>query len=624
MRSIGLVLFLAILAGLAYFLFGTDTQSDGPGSLGPTDNDSEVPTDVGDLSAPDAGETGGADRQLVDLHTRPPEGTVPVNVIGTTAPAPLACGFLVVDLANGLPIANARIGFEGEESAATDSAGRASIELDLIERRERLHVQAAGFARVLVLLDHASAERDVEYRIELSRSASLQGQVLGLDSGASHEVILSTSLRNLVQPFIDHETGYGNHEWRALVGADGSFVIDDLAPFVPLFARLETDGANGQMLQLTPLELKPSELRRVEWDLSEDCVVHGRVLGADGAGLDGVRVEVRSGVNSFAYDGSLGQPQKGASTDAEGRFRIEGIRAGEYLVGLGPQGGVEQAVRLAFEPVFIELARGSEQAVELVALSGAFLTGRVLTAKGKPQRSATLFAIRSGVLARLSSSDDDGNFSVGPLILGEYELWVDAMSESHDATPPPLIVVAPAEALVVQLLEAGSLRGKIIEPETGERLPGNASLQAVVGDGLFVSKLFATPSGPGFAFRSLPPGLFDLYVEAADGRVGILRDIELERGQRINTLEVPVGPSGELRIRMTQRSDRRLRVSAGRLRLFDFRAVSSSQQRVYAPPGPVEVAVLKRGSLTGFNDWIPEETRVAIITADAVTEVEFD
>lgn len=622
MRSIGLVIALGLLAWLAHFLLGGSSSDGNAGALGPADMDAEVVIDPGELSAPSASEAAATvDRRTAEPFT--PEVSAQVESPADVDTA-LTLSFLVVDLANGLPIADARIGFEAEPLAVTDAAGRTSVVLAAHERRERLHVQAAGYARALVLLDHAATERDVEYRIELSRSAGLQGRVFGLDPGASHEVILATSWRSLVQPFVGYETGYGNHEWSALVGTDGSFMVEGLAPLALLFARLESDGADAQLLQLEAIELAPGELRRIEWDLSEDCAVYGRVLDADGAGVAEVGVDLREGANSFAYD-YIGEPSDpGALTDASGRFRIEGLRPGEYLVGLGSQWDRDPADQHAASPVHVTLARGEERAIDLIVHEAAFLSGRVLTAKGKPQRSAALVAIRGGVLAWTSNSDEDGQFHVGPLIPGEYELWVDATSESHDATPPPLIVVAPAEDLVVQLLEAGSLRGKIIDPETGERLAGHASLQAVVGDGFHVSQPPNSEIGPSFAFRSLPPGRFDLLVEAQDGRIGILRDIELEQGQRINTLEVPVAPSGELRIRMTPRSDRGLRVSAGTLRLFDFRAVSSSQQRIYAPPGPVEVAVMKRGSLTGFNDWVPEETRIVMVTAGAVTEVEFD
>jgi protocatechuate 3,4-dioxygenase beta subunit len=127
---------------------------------------------------------------------------------------------------------------------------------------------------------------------------------------------------------------------------------------------------------------------------------------------------------------ALAQPQT-TDTDAEGRYRFDGLPTGTYRLKAEKPGYVtlEYGAKRPFvTPAPLQVTDGQAVQADLALPRGAALDGRILTDEGEPAEGITVSAVRMGYTPNgrrpnpvaQTTSDDVGHFRVHSLPPGEY------------------------------------------------------------------------------------------------------------------------------------------------------------------------------------------------------------
>lgn len=238
----------------------------------------------------------------------------------------------------------------------------------------------------------------------------------------------------------------------------------------------------------TSVVLKRDGITDVAIRLTRGSVIAGRVTDYRGAPMSGMTVKILSR-RGQAGDSSLEVAPEAAptnaTTDDRGQYRVYGLPAGEYFVGVTP--GSSGAERAAHTTTVTDLAsaRGETPASDSPA--------------GETTFSATFYPASIGL-------DGAAPVSVGA---AEERNGID---------------------ISVKLTPVASLSGQVFNPTgqaaSGARIaifpnrlyiPGDTTL---AGGGVAISQggavnVTATPTGT-FTVRGLPPGPYTLYVRGAD------------------------------------------------------------------------------------------------------------
>lgn len=165
-------------------------------------------------------------------------------------------------------------------------------------------------------------------------------------------------------------------------------------------------------------------------------IIEGRVVdAATGEAISGVKVQI------FPADGP---PANGfaTATDAQGRFRIEGVKAGVYRAMYSAAGYSPMPDAGALPPPFPVVDGGESVRLEVKLQPMARISGRVLDATGKPVPNASIWLIRQNKWCmppecnpdhRQSKTGENGEFAVHDLVPGP---WLVAATAPATWDPP--------------------------------------------------------------------------------------------------------------------------------------------------------------------------------------------
>jgi protocatechuate 3,4-dioxygenase beta subunit len=237
--------------------------------------------------------------------------------------------------------------------------------------------------------------------IVLERAAGLEGRIL--DAGGTPCVGASVVLRPI--PADAACQFAADLHGRRSVGSDanGRFVFRDLAPgaWILMLQGAELSPPPEQSLRLAAGEFR----RGFDLRLGEELSIEGSVGDEQGHALAGAHV--------------LATPEDGARgggsrvCDADGRFRIAGLKPGSYRLQVqGPR--PESASCSRFDDLRqLHVAAGTRGLeLRLLARSGS-IRGRVLDSDGKPLAGAFVFRIEQGFPPQeFVLSDAQGRFEL--------------------------------------------------------------------------------------------------------------------------------------------------------------------------------------------------------------------
>ena len=275
--------------------------------------------------------------------------------------------------------------------------------------------------------------------------------------------------------------------------------------------------------------------------LEQGGAITGVVREADGKRpVGGARVEVGGGL-ALPGDWQDDAARNEVTTDAAGRFRLEGIGRSPQTVTARAQG---------FGPAERSGVRSGES-VELFLFPGATLAGVVRDEAGRPVKGAVVRAEGGGLWSAsppAEHTDAQGGFLMAGVQPGDY---VVVAREGGRALGIATAVVEPeTEASVhVVLSDGGFVTGRIVD-DAGRPLAGRVRAEVFEDRGLpsFASDLMAgdTKADGLFVLGPLPLGTLGLGVSApqrasrrveaslpARGRTVDLGDVALEAGLAI-------------------------------------------------------------------------------------------
>lgn len=250
---------------------------------------------------------------------------------------------------------------------------------------------------------------DQPVRLVMQPSSTVEGRTVDPDGKAI------AGVRIFIHPSDPMSLGGGfrmfsaSRSRHAVSDETGFFRIEDV---IPGGFEVQAMATGYQRSELENLEVRPGqELKGLEVVLAPGAVIEGRVFSPSGQPLAGAEV----GVAEPAVDFFFGS----ATSDGDGRFRLEGIAPGTRAV---------QAEHRSYRRAIKELeVRLGENSVDLRLEGGVEVSGRVVDEGGAPVASARV-SLRAG--PRSWNQPDaatgvDGSFTLAGVADGTYRVVAD-------------------------------------------------------------------------------------------------------------------------------------------------------------------------------------------------------
>lgn len=313
------------------------------------------------------------------------------------------------------------------------------------------------------------------------------------------------------------------------VDGEGRFEVVLDRPGAHVFhVGTEAFGNDGMGIQFYE-DVPQASTHTVRFDLPTGRI-EGRVLGLDGAPMEGVAVRLSNEGGVIGIE-DIGESDA-ESTDAEGEFAFEHLWPGTYALRAG---GARSRFRGALEDVGVQtlggLALGENEVVDDIVIrmgAAGVLKGTVRDSAGAPVKEASVFARDAAghVLAKVSyvTTDAAGRFTYEGLPAGE--LTVTARnSELTSAEETGVRIEAGATTEVELTLDAGSF---VVVAAQVDGEPVRARLKMIDEQGHELQGLFAAADmealfTEGFSSKErrigpVPPGEYEIFATAPDGK----------------------------------------------------------------------------------------------------------
>lgn len=295
----------------------------------------------------------------------------------------------------------------------------------------------------------------VERDVEMAPGLGVRGTVRGPDgtpvAGATVHPTQGGALSQVVWRW--GARWNGESDPVATSGEDGTWRAQNLPPgeAAAFFARkAPLAGSASKPVRVAPDAPEPT----VELVLAAGATVSGRVLDADGAPVSGRTVQW----NATGSDGVFGY---GSSTsDEEGRFRLEGLPAGQ--VQLYSWGTGSASAQLSIDP---PLQAGEvREGIELRLARTAKVTGTVVDEAGTPVARTLL--VQGERMSTQEMSGPDGTFEFA-LPEGSYQVGVAKGNDEWGFEGAAVTVKAPASGvrIVAPAVPKTLVAGRVVGPD---------------------------------------------------------------------------------------------------------------------------------------------------------------
>ncbi len=410
-------------------------------------------------------------------------------------------------------------------------------------------IEAPGYSWGLVPITAGCESRETAQTVRLCRSAALDVHVTGpieIPTGEA-QVQITVPAYQLAHP---NEIGldaqlFHTVGWKGGTDGDSHVLFSGLPACVPLDVDVTLVHQNA-MRRAGPVVLEPGENRKIEVVFGTGAVVAGSFRKLDGTPAEPAEIWMKRGVARWQFSFLDRDDVRATQSDADGHFVFENVPDGQWVIGPAPTGSVAPVT----VTVTVESGLCDHEAL-LIARDDLYINGRVVGPDGRPcMAGVTAFCPAADVIAD-DMADDQGAFSLGPLVPGSYTLtahqagWTEPrLADSEDVIVEPGVV-----DVVLQLRAGASIAGRVVKEATGE----SVRCQLILSQARIQEKedqaLVQQESADGsFVFDGLVPGEYSLSATTRGGECGVLAGIQVSLGEQRSELILPVRLGGRLHV----------------------------------------------------------------------------
>jgi protocatechuate 3,4-dioxygenase beta subunit len=329
-----------------------------------------------------------------------------------------------------------------------------------------------GFAPSLVKADALPRDRpSAPLRIVLQRGAAALGRVLDREGKPVPDALLS--LRSTEERSDGLFIGDGRIVAGTTSDAKGSFAFQNLNP-----GRFRLEIESKGFAPFSPVEVEIPRTGKVDLGtltLDHGLAIEGRVLDPRGVPVFGVEVNLSPSVLVFSEGSEQGFQQQ--TTDAQGRFRFDGLRrGGRFDLRAKPSGYLPASVESVEAP--------TPEPLTITLKAGRSLSGRVTGPAGEPVPKALLLLQEERILRTslgdskmpdmhpLGTTDEEGRFRAqGAVAPGPANLQVRAQGYRAKLQSFQVPEDGDVEDLEISLEKGGVLEARVLDG-SGAPVPG--------------------------------------------------------------------------------------------------------------------------------------------------------
>ena len=432
---------------------------------------------------------------------------------------------------SGLP----RIGSVGTGSTTSASDGSFRVEEVVFGYTYRLIAQAAGYASTYLDLPPLQPGAAIDpVHLVLSRGRQVHGAAVDTDGKPVAEANVA-----LLWPLdqSDFRSPFEAPAVTTTTNEQGAFVFPAVAAGDYALRLRHPEYADRPPADID-IPAGDVDLDLGDLTLVSGGTIHGVVASPDGEPVAGASLQARAR-NQF------GGTARTARTDADGRFRIDGLSTD--LVDLG--------VRASGYPLLVRpgVRADSEEPVLIELLHGGLVTGRVVdaggnSAAGVPVRLRLERDYRSGGSPLLSGpgdssartvTDEEGRFQFDELMAGTWS--AEARKGAEAAKVEPFELAARGERDIELALGTADRLTVIVTAALNEPVAGATVRVQAEGDPRL--RGYEWTDGSGHARIDISPGPATVKVEHEQLR-DESRQVELTRGD--NEVRIELHPAAEI------------------------------------------------------------------------------